>query len=82
MVVVSVPLCVVWVLHLRLVMHNMTTQEYRKNNFTFTNPIYDQGVWKNLTNELFSFHPSLLASTVVDSSMRPDVFKNSKRSPL
>lgn len=81
MLVVSIPLCVVSVLHLRLIMHNMTTQEYRKNNFTFSNPIYDQGVWKNLANE-FSFHPSLLAATVVDSSMRPDVFKGSKRSPL
>ncbi|KAK8826749.1 hypothetical protein WA556_004338 [Blastocystis sp. ATCC 50177/Nand II] len=68
MVTASVPVAVVCVSHFRLIAHNFTTQEYRKNNFTFvSNPLYDHGVWKNLCDELFATHPSLMASTVVKS---------------
>ena len=68
MVTASVPVAVVCVSHFRLIAHNLTTQEYRKNNFTFvSNPLYDHGVWKNLCDELFATHPSLMASTVVKS---------------
>ena len=51
----------------------MTTQEYRKSGMKIiSNPIYDQGMKQNFMNELFTFHPSLLASTVV-SSKKHDV---------
>ena len=46
----------------------MTTPEFRRQNYKFeSNPVYDKGVWKNVRNELFTFHPSLLAATVVSS---------------
>lgn len=48
--------------------HNMTTQDYRKQNYRYIgNPIYDKGIWKNIVNELFTYHPSMVASTVVSS---------------
>lgn len=46
----------------------MTTQDFRRQNYKFiSNPVYDQGLWKNLRNELFTYHPSMVASTVVSS---------------
>lgn len=46
----------------------MTTQDYRKQNYRYIgNPIYDKGIWKNIVNELFTYHPSMVASTVVSS---------------
>lgn len=51
----------------------MTTQEYRRANYRFvSNPVYDKGVWKNIKNELFTYHPSLLATTL-HSNKRPDI---------
>ena len=51
----------------------MTTQEYRRANYRFvSNPVYDKGVWKNIKNELFTCHPSLLATTL-HSNKRPDI---------
>ena len=48
--------------------HNMTTQDYRKQNYRYIgNPIYDKGIWKNIVNALFTYHPSMVASTVVSS---------------
>lgn len=34
------------------------------------NPVYDHGIKHNFINELFTFHPSLLASTVVSTKNR------------
>ena len=49
----------------------MTTQEFRRKNFKFeSDPVYDKGVWKNVRNELFTFHPSMLATTVVSSERK------------
>ena len=51
--------------------YNITTQEYRKNGMKrVSNPVYDQGIKQNFINELFTFHPSLLASTVITSNKR------------
>lgn len=50
---------------------NMTTQEYRRANFHFvSNPVYDKGVWKNVKRELFTYHPSLLATTIHPNKRR------------
>ena len=41
----------------------MTTQEYRRANYRFvSNPVYDKGVWKNIKNELFTYHPGVFVS--------------------
>ena len=46
----------------------MTTQDFRRQNYKFiSNPVYDQGIWSNLRNELFIYHPSMVASTVVSN---------------
>ena len=82
-IVVLVPMTRLFVVHSLLVglenwgdvqiARNMTTQEYRKANYKIvSNPVYDKGVWKNFRNELFTYPPSLLATTV-PSSKRTDV---------
>lgn len=83
MLVLVIPVSIVLYNHFRFVgiermneiqiAHNVTTQEYRKNGMKIiSNPIYDYGIKQNFVNELFTFHPSLLASTVV-SSKKHDV---------
>ena len=55
----------------------MTSQDYRRQNYRFIgNPVYDKGIWKNVMNELFTYHPSMVASTVVSNQHTNVMDKN------
>ncbi|KAK8800220.1 hypothetical protein WA171_004855 [Blastocystis sp. BT1] len=66
--IMLIPVSILVVDHFCLIAKNMTTQDFRRQNYKFiSNPVYDQGIWSNLRNELFTYHPSMVASTVISN---------------